>query len=70
MLVLTRKLGEGIWFDLSALPPGSKGWLVVTKLQGDRVGIGLQFPDEAKIFRHELVSDEVLATAPETLKAD
>lgn len=54
MLVLTRKIGEKILI-------GNDVAVTITKIQGNRVWIGLEAPASVKILR-----DEVLQKAKET----
>ena len=48
MLILTRKLGERIRI-------GDNVELVVTKINGNRVTLGIEAPKETAILRSELV---------------
>jgi carbon storage regulator CsrA len=50
VLVLTRKAGERILI-------GKDVWLVVEKINGNRVKLGIEAPKEVKILREE-VKDE------------
>ena len=51
MLVLSRKEGE-------KLVIGDNITLVVSKISGNRVTVGIEAPADVKIFRGELVSDK------------
>lgn len=48
MLVLSRKVGEEIKI-------GNDITITVVRIQGDKVRIGIQAPDDVKVYRSELL---------------
>lgn len=52
MLVLSRKTGEGISLGTDIL-------VKVIAIEGDRVRIGIEAPQEVRIFRTELLEDTI-----------
>ena len=63
MLVLSRKIGEAIHCQLSAetirqLAEGGGSVdiaLRIIKINGNRIRLGIECPDEVKVIRHELL---------------
>jgi len=51
MLILGRKLGEGITFDGPAE-------VVLHKLEGGRISLAIRAPNTTKVLRSELVVDQ------------
>lgn len=51
MLVLSRKIGEKIVI-------GDNIVLVITKIQGNRVVVGVEAPADVKIMRSEIVKEK------------
>lgn len=52
MLVLSRKIGEGITIDQNVV-------IDILSVDGDRVRIGIQAPREIRIFRKELLEETI-----------
>ncbi len=52
MLVLSRKMGEGIALDQNIE-------IEVLAIEGDRVRIGIKAPKEMRIFRKELLVETI-----------
>lgn len=51
MLILVRKVQQGIWIEGNI-------WVRVLSVDRDRVKLGITAPDEVKVMREELVEDE------------
>jgi carbon storage regulator len=59
MLVLTRKLDEGIVI-------GDTVVVTVVRIKGDRVMLGIEAPSDVRIFRQELLTP----TVPSVVEAE
>ena len=55
MLILVRKVQQGIWIEG---PSGADIWVKVLSVERDRVKLGITAPDEVKVMRQELFGDE------------
>ncbi len=51
MLILVRKVQQGIWIEGNI-------WVRVLSVDRDRVKLGITAPDEVKVMREELFEDE------------
>ena len=63
MLVLSRKESESIIINENIT-------IVVTKIQGGRVRIGIEAPKDVPVRRQELHAEQAWNTTPETVPAD
>ena len=52
MLILVRKVQQGIWIEGDI-------WVKVLSVERDRVKLGITAPDEVKVMRQELVVVEI-----------
>jgi carbon storage regulator len=50
MLILVRKVQQGIWIEGNI-------WVKVLSVDRDRVKLGITAPDEVKVMRQELFDD-------------
>ena len=57
MLILVRKVQQGIWIEGDI-------WVRVLSVDRDRVKLGITAPDDVKVMRQELCDDEAPAPAP------
>lgn len=51
MLILVRKVQQGIWIEGNI-------WVRVLSVDRDRVKLGISAPDDVKVMRQELYEDE------------
>lgn len=51
MLILVRKVQQGIWIEGDI-------WVRVLSVERDRVKLGITAPDDVKVMRQELFADE------------
>ena len=63
MLILSRKEGESIIINENIT-------IVVTRIQGGRVRIGIEAPKDVPVRRQELHTESAWNTRPETVPAD
>ena len=54
MLILVRKVQQGIWIEGDI-------WVRVLSVDRDRVKLGITAPDDVKVMRQELFDDEPAA---------
>jgi carbon storage regulator len=58
MLVLTRKIREGIFIAEGEITIGGEEILIrIINIEGDRVKVGIEAPAKYKIAREELIVD-------------
>ena len=63
MLVLSRKEGESIIINENIT-------IVVTRIQGGKVRIGIEAPKDVPVRRQELHAEQAWNTRPETVPTD
>lgn len=57
MLILVRKVQQGIWIEGDI-------WVRVLSVDRDRVKLGIEAPDNVKVMRQELFDDEAREPVP------